>query len=114
MKRQDSLQPPEHPWLPSHDTSFDHHQIRRLVRDEYISLHKRTQEMPWLEPLEPGDVERLKRLEKHATIVNLIAWRELVYAELKVEAQRHKEFLASRPKPEEPKKGASPSSAISA
>lgn len=65
-------------------------QVRRLLRDEYVVLHKRLQDVPWLEPLTEAERRRHDMIERHALTADLIAWRTLVHAELAVEAKRHR------------------------
>eukprot|EP00667_Euglena_gracilis_P000019 EG_transcript_19 len=71
-------------------------QVRRLLRDEYVVLHKRLQDVPWLEPLTEAERRRHDMIERHALTADLIAWRTLVHAELAVEAKRHRDLIASR------------------
>jgi hypothetical protein len=72
-----------------HYFTWDQVSSRKVKRKEYISLYKRSKKLPWLDPLDEFDAERMEKLESEMDIETVIFYRELAYAELEVEKEKH-------------------------
>eukprot|EP01060_Flectonema_neradi_P027890 TRINITY_DN3752_c3_g1_i2.p1 TRINITY_DN3752_c3_g1~~TRINITY_DN3752_c3_g1_i2.p1 ORF type:complete len:4139 (+),score=668.66 TRINITY_DN3752_c3_g1_i2:80-12418(+) len=57
--------------------------------EEYANLWKRDQGVPWLPVLTPVENARLEQLHKDMVLHHIIWWREVAYAELKVDQRQY-------------------------
>jgi hypothetical protein len=85
---------------------------RKKKREEYISLHKRRSEVPWLSKLVDEEKTRLDKLEMELEVEDIVFYRELSAKELEAESKNYEDYLrkkkeqdAARPKEQQQKSG---------
>ena len=71
----------------------------RLLGEEYSSLWKREQRVPWLPSLTPLETIRLKQLHEELKLHHLTWWREVAYAELQVDSLQYEVQLKNKELP---------------
>jgi hypothetical protein len=67
--------------------TWDQVMSRKMKRKEYIALYKRSKKLPWLDPLDDFDVEKLQMLENELDFETIVFFRELAFAEIAIEKQ---------------------------
>lgn len=67
---------------------------RKKDREDYIKLYKRFKKVAWLPELQGSDLERFKQIESRISYEDLLLFRRMSQAEIKIELEKNSEYIS--------------------